>query len=70
MGGALGLDSILDPISGAGGATIKGKHGVIILKDRDDDDIGKHCWTMPQCLQTHVATNTRPQTHLPSLKNI
>jgi hypothetical protein len=43
MGGVLGLGSILDPIPITGGATIKGKHGkVIILKDRDDN-IEKHC---------------------------
>jgi hypothetical protein len=47
MGGALGLDSIPDPISGAGGAIIKGKCRVIILEDRDDDNIEKHCWAMP-----------------------
>ncbi len=55
----LGPDSILDPIPGVGSATIKGKRGnIIILKDRDDDDIGKHCWAMPQCLQMCMATNT------------
>jgi hypothetical protein len=43
MGGALGLDSVLDPVPGVGGMTIKGKHGIIILKDRDDEYIGKHC---------------------------
>jgi hypothetical protein len=45
MGGALGPDSILDPVPGAGGMTIKGKHGsnVVILEDRDDDDIEKLC---------------------------
>jgi hypothetical protein len=60
MGGALGPDSILDPIPGVGGTTIKGKHSgnVVILKDRDDDDIEKLCWAMPCCLQTCVATNT------------
>jgi hypothetical protein len=47
MGGVLGPDSIPDPISGAGSATIKGKCGVIILEDRDDDNIKKHCWAMP-----------------------
>ncbi len=47
MGGALGPDSTLDSIPGAGGATVKGKRGVIILEDRDDDNIGKHCWAMP-----------------------
>jgi len=47
MGGALGLDSIPDPISGAGGAIIKGKCRVIILEDKDDDNIEKHCWAMP-----------------------
>jgi len=51
MGGVLGLDSILDPIPRVGGMIIKGKCGnVVILEDRDDDDIGKHCWAMPQCL--------------------
>jgi hypothetical protein len=43
MGGALGLDSISDPIPRAGSITIKGKCRVIILKDRDDDNIEKHC---------------------------
>jgi hypothetical protein len=57
MGGVLGLDSILDPIPRVGGMTIKGKCGVVILEDRDDDNIEKHCWAMPRCLQTHVATN-------------
>jgi len=47
MGGALGLDSTLDSVPGAGGVTVKGKHGVVILEDRDDDNIGKHCWAMP-----------------------
>jgi hypothetical protein len=47
MGGVLGLDSILDPIPKVGGVTIKGKHRVIILEDRDDDNIKKHCWVMP-----------------------
>ena len=48
MGGTLGPDSILDPVPGVGSMTIKGKYGnVIILKDRDDDDIGKHFWVMP-----------------------
>jgi hypothetical protein len=58
MGGALSPDSVPDPVPGAGGATIKGKHGVVILEDRDDDYIGKQCWAMPRCLQTHAATNT------------
>jgi hypothetical protein len=57
MGGALGPDSVPDPIPGVGSATIKGKCGVIILEDRDDDYIGKHCWAMPQCLQMHMVTN-------------
>ena len=39
MGGALGPDSIPDPVPGAGGTTIKGKHGVVILEDRDDDTV-------------------------------
>ena len=59
MGGALGPDSIPDPVPGAGSATIKGKRGkAVILKDRDDDDIGKHFRAMSQCLQTCAATNT------------
>ena len=58
MGGALGPDSIPDPAPGAGGATIKGKRGVVILEDRDDDYIGKQCWAMPRCLQMYMATNT------------
>jgi len=58
IGGALGPDSIPDPIPRVGTATIKGKHGVIILKDRDDNNIEKHCWAMPRCLQTCAATNT------------
>jgi hypothetical protein len=58
MGGALGPDSIPDPIPGAGGATIKGKCGnVVILEDRDDDDIGKHFQAMSRCLQMCMATN-------------
>jgi hypothetical protein len=57
MGGALGPDSIPDPAPGAGGMTIKGKCGVVILKDRDDDNIEKYCWAMPQCLQMCAATN-------------
>ena len=58
MGGALGLDSILDAVPGVGGVTIKGKHGnVVILEDRDDDNIGKHFWAMSRCLQTCAATN-------------
>ncbi len=67
MGGVLGLDSILDSIPRAGSMTIKGKHGVVILEDRDDDNIRKHCWVMPQCLQMCMATNTSntsfPSTH-------
>jgi hypothetical protein len=52
MGGVLGPDtlgpdSILDPIPGVGGATIKGKRGVVILEDRGDDNIEKHGWAMP-----------------------
>jgi len=47
MGGALGPDSVPDPVPRAGGATIKGKRGVIILEDRDDSYIGKQCWAMP-----------------------
>ncbi len=48
MGGVLGLDSIPDPIPRVGGMTIKGKcSNVVILEDRDDDDIGKHCRVMP-----------------------
>jgi len=31
MGGALGPDSIPDPIPGAGGATIKGKRGNVVI---------------------------------------
>jgi hypothetical protein len=58
MGGALGLDSLPDPVSRAGGVTIKGKCGIVILKDRDDDYIGKQCWAMPQCLQICAAINT------------
>jgi hypothetical protein len=63
MGGALGpdalgLDSIPDPVPGAGGVTIKGKCRVIILEDRGDDNIEKHGWVMPRCLQMHAATNT------------
>jgi hypothetical protein len=58
MGGALGPDSLPDPVPRAGGITIKGKCGVVILEDRDDDYIGKQCWAMPQCLQMHAATNT------------
>ena len=58
MGGVLGLDSILDPVPRVGGATIKGKCGVVILEDRDDDNIEKHGWVMPQCLQMCMATNT------------
>ena len=58
MGGVLGPDSIPDPVPRAGSATIKGKRGnIVILEDRDDDDIGKHCWAMPRCLQTCTATN-------------
>jgi hypothetical protein len=58
MGGALGPDSIPDPVPGAGGVTIKGKHGkAVIFEDRDDDKIEKHCWAMPRCLQTCTATN-------------
>jgi len=48
MGGVLGPDSIPDPVPRAGSMTIKEKCGsVVILKDRDDDDIGKHCSMMP-----------------------
>jgi len=57
MGGVLGLDSILDPVPGAGGTTIKGKCRVVILEDRDDDNIEKHCWVMPRCLRMRAATN-------------
>ena len=57
MGGALGLDSVSDPIPGAGGMIIKGKCGIVILEDRNDDYIGKQCWAMPRCLQMRVATN-------------
>jgi hypothetical protein len=85
MGGVLGPDSILDPVPRVGGTTIKGKHSnVVILKDRDDDDIGKHFWAMSRCLQTFAATNMSnmsfPSTHAshkhghkciyPSSKNI
>ena len=47
MGGVLGPDSIPDPIPRAGSTTIKGKCRVVILEDRDDDNIEKHCWVMP-----------------------
>ncbi len=47
MGGVLGPDSTLDSVPRVGSATVKGKCGVIILEDRDDDNIGKHCWVMP-----------------------
>jgi hypothetical protein len=59
IGGVLSPDSILNTVPRADGVTIKGKHGnIIILKNRDDDDdIGKHFWAMPQCLQMCVATN-------------
>jgi len=57
MGGALGPDSTLDSIPGAGSTTVKGKCGVVILEDRDDDNIGKHCWAMPRHLQMRAATN-------------
>jgi len=58
MGGALGPDSIPDPVPGAGGVTIEGKRdNIVILKDRDDDDIGKHFQAMPRCLQMCAATN-------------
>ena len=43
MGGALGPDSVPDPVPRVGSTTIKGKRGVVILEDRDDDYIGKHC---------------------------
>jgi hypothetical protein len=48
MGGMLGLDRILNPVSGVGSMTIKGKHSnIVILKNRDDNNIEKHCWVMP-----------------------
>ena len=64
MGGALGPDSIPDPVPGAGGVTIEGKcDNIVILEDRDDDDIGKHFRAMPRCLQTCVATNASNTMH-------
>jgi hypothetical protein len=41
MGGVPSPDSVLDTVPRVGDTTIKGKYGVVIVKDRDDDNIGE-----------------------------